>query len=109
MKGVRRDERGSGRIARAREDAVIEDLLDETGVITLGEGSRGVVGLAEMPLDEIVDRKGIKSRSLVGDAGRCPTFDIPASTLERECVVALLDLGIDGTGVLRVRSRTPDF
>jgi len=108
MKGIWSDERGSGRMARAREGVVIEDLFDGTGAITLDRGSRGVVGLSDMPLDEVIGCEGVDSRSLVEDAGRCPTFDAPVSSLE-EIGAFSLDFGVDGTGVLRVRSRTPDF
>jgi len=95
-------------MARAREGVVIEDLFGETGVITLDGGSRGVVGLSDMPLDEIISCEGVDSRSLVEDAGHCPTFDVPISSLE-EIGAFSLGFGVDGTGVLRVRSRTPDF
>jgi len=54
MKGIWSNERGSGRMARAREGVVIEDLCGETGTIALDEGSRGVIGLSDMPLDEII-------------------------------------------------------
>jgi len=54
MKGIWSDERGSGRMARAREGVVIEDLFGENGTIALDEGSRGVIGLSDMPLDEII-------------------------------------------------------
>jgi len=41
-------------MARAREGVVIEYLFGETGAIALDEGSRGVTGLSDMPLDEII-------------------------------------------------------
>jgi len=50
-KGIWSDERGPGRMA---EGVVIEDLFGETGAIALDEGSRGVTGLSDMPLDEII-------------------------------------------------------
>jgi len=95
-------------MAWAREGIVIEDLFGETGVITLDGGSRGVVGLSDMPLDEIIGCEGVDSRSLVEDAGHFPTFDVPISSLE-EIGAFSLGFGVDGTGVLRVRSWTPDF
>lgn len=108
MKGIWSDERGSGRMARAREGVVIEDLFGEAGAITLDGGSRGVVGLSDMPLDEVIGCEGVDSRSLVEDASRCPTFDVLVSDLE-EIGAFSLGFGGNGTGVLRVRSRTPDF
>jgi len=108
MKGTWSDERGAGRMARAREGVVIEDLCGETGAITLDRSSRGVIGLSGMPLEEVIGCEGVDSRPLVQDAGRCPTFDVPVSSLE-ETVTFSLGLGVDDTGVLRVRSRNPDF
>jgi hypothetical protein len=101
-------------MGRAREAVGIKGLAGEADLLITAGNWLGVDGFSTNPLGGVAEREGVERRSFPGDLGRLSGCGDFASVLERgkagleELLVNPGMIGLD-PGVLRVRSRLPDF